>query len=152
MRSSTSCPKRLDCSASTAVDMRELADVGAGDERLVAGSGQDDAAHRGVIPRILEGGSQILPGRRVQRVEHLGPIDRHIGDARPSSRTGRSRASVLPLAKLGTTAGEGVNVLLPKPCSYLLSEGEPATERRPLGCHTKAPRPVMALPTIRFCI
>ena len=61
-------------------DMRELADVGAGDERLVAGAGQDDAAHRGVVPRILEGGPQILPGRRIQGVEHLGPIDGHIGD------------------------------------------------------------------------
>ena len=61
-------------------DLRELADVGAGDEGLVARSGQDDAAHRGVVPRILEGGPQVLPGRRIQGVEHLGPIDRHIGD------------------------------------------------------------------------
>ena len=61
-------------------DMRELADVGAGDERLVAGAGQDDAAHRSIVSRILEGGPQILPGRRIQGVEHLGPIDRHIGD------------------------------------------------------------------------
>ena len=61
-------------------DMRELADVGAGDERLVAGARQDDAAYRGVVPRILEGRSQILPGRRIQRVEHLGAIDGHIGD------------------------------------------------------------------------
>ena len=45
-------------------DMRELADVGAGDEGFVAGSGQDDAAHRGVVPRILEGRAQVLPGRR----------------------------------------------------------------------------------------
>ena len=60
--------------------MRELADVGAGDERLVAGAGQDDAAHRSVVPRVLEGRSQILPGRRIQGVEHLGPIDGHIGD------------------------------------------------------------------------
>ena len=61
-------------------DMRELADVGAGDESLVAGACQDDAAYRGVVARILEGRPQILPGRRIQRVEHLGPIDRHIGD------------------------------------------------------------------------
>ena len=43
-------------------DMRELADVGAGDERLVARAGQDDAAHVGVVARILEGRSQVLPG------------------------------------------------------------------------------------------
>ena len=60
--------------------MRELADVGAGDERLVAGAGQDDAAHCSVVSRVLECGSQIRPGRRIQGVEHLGPIDRHIGD------------------------------------------------------------------------
>ena len=52
-------------------DMSEFADVRAGDERFVAGSGQDDAAHCGVIPRVLEGGSQILPCRRIQSVEHL---------------------------------------------------------------------------------
>ena len=51
--------------------MRELADVGAGDERLVAGAGQDDAEHCGVVSRVLEGGPQILPGRRIQGVEDL---------------------------------------------------------------------------------
>ena len=44
-------------------DVRELADVGAGDERFVAGAGQDHAAHCGVVSRVLEGGPQILPGR-----------------------------------------------------------------------------------------
>src|SRR6202030_3069432 len=44
--------------------MGELADVGAGDERLVAGSRQNDAAYRSIVARILEGRSHILPGRR----------------------------------------------------------------------------------------
>ena len=44
--------------------MRELADVGAGDERLVAGAGENDAAHRRVVARILEGRAQVLPGGR----------------------------------------------------------------------------------------
>ena len=37
-------------------DLRELVDVGASDERFVAGSSQDHAAHGGVILRILESG------------------------------------------------------------------------------------------------
>ena len=61
-------------------DMRELADVGSCDESLVAGACQDDAAYCSVVSRIFERGPQILPGRRIQRVEHLGPIDGHIGD------------------------------------------------------------------------
>ena len=36
-------------------DVRELADVGAGNECLVAGARQDDAAHRRIVPGILEG-------------------------------------------------------------------------------------------------
>ena len=60
--------------------MRELADVGARDECFVAGARQDDAAHCRVISRVLECGPQICPSRRVQGVEHLGPIDGHIGD------------------------------------------------------------------------
>src|SRR5215469_254187 len=60
--------------------MRELADVGAGNECLVARAGENDAAHGSVIPCILERSSQILPRRRVQGVEHLGPVNGHIGD------------------------------------------------------------------------
>ena len=110
MRSRTSCPKRLDCSASNAVDMRELADVGAGDERLVAGAGQDDAAHCGVVPRILEGGPQILPGRRIQGVEHLGPIDRHIGDRALLLVQDIRERQCCRWRSGGTIAGEGVSV------------------------------------------
>ena len=61
MRFRTPVRNVLDLSASTARDLGEFADVGAGDERLVACSGQDHAAHVGVIPRVLEGRSQVLP-------------------------------------------------------------------------------------------
>ena len=88
MRSSTSCPNRLDCSASNAGGLCELADVGAGDEGLVARSCQDDTAHVGVVPRILKGGSQVFPRRRIQCIEHLGPIDASHKRRRPFSRTG----------------------------------------------------------------
>ena len=80
MRSSTCLPEAAGLLCFERGDVRELADVGAGDERLVAGAGQDDAAHRGVVPRILEGGPQFRPCRRVEGVEHLRPIDRHVGD------------------------------------------------------------------------
>ena len=61
--------------------LRELADVGAGDESLVAGARQDDAAHRGIVARVLEGLSQVRPGRRVQGIEDLRAIDGDVGDA-----------------------------------------------------------------------
>ncbi len=61
-------------------DMSEFADVRAGDERFVAGSREDDAANFSVVPRIFEGGPQVLPCRRIQGVEHTRPIDRHIRD------------------------------------------------------------------------
>jgi hypothetical protein len=59
---------------------RKLVDIRTRDKGFVAGPRQDDAAHCGVIARIFECDSQIRPGRLVQRVEHLGPIDGHIGD------------------------------------------------------------------------
>ncbi len=61
--------------------MRELADVGARDECFAAGARQDGAVHRRVISRVLEGRSNVGPRRRVQGVEHLRPIDGHVGDA-----------------------------------------------------------------------
>jgi len=54
------------------VDMRKFADVGAGDESLVARAGEDDAVHGSVGLCVLECGLQIGPGRCVERVEHLG--------------------------------------------------------------------------------
>src|SRR5437870_2946547 len=61
-------------------DTGQLVDVGSGDERLVAGPCKDDAAHGGVIPRVLEGRSEVLPGPPVQGVEHLRAIQRDVGD------------------------------------------------------------------------
>src|SRR6266403_1762005 len=61
-------------------DTGQLVDVGSGDERLVAGPCEDDAAHGGVIPRVLERRSEVLPGPPVQGVEHLRTIQRDVGD------------------------------------------------------------------------
>jgi hypothetical protein len=133
-------------------DVRELADVGAGDERLVAGARQDDAAHGNVVARRLEGCPQILPRRRVQRVEHLGPIDGHIRDV--------AFFLVEDIRERQCCRWRGCRRRRECCCcrghvcvSYLEVEGEPGEG----GCwpalaHTNAPRPVMALPTIRFCI
>src|SRR5580692_3134692 len=60
--------------------MRKLADIGARDKCFVAGACQDDAVYCRVISRALECRSNVCPGRRVQGVEHLGPIDGHVGD------------------------------------------------------------------------
>ena len=55
MRSSTVLPEAAGRLGVDRRGVRELADVGAGDERLVAGARQDDAAHGGVVARVLEG-------------------------------------------------------------------------------------------------
>src|SRR5438309_615662 len=61
-------------------DVGGLAGSRARDERFVTRSGDDDAAHRGVIARVLERRPQVLPRSLIQRVQHLGAIERHIGD------------------------------------------------------------------------
>src|SRR5205809_2997024 len=61
-------------------DTGQLVDVGSGDERLVAGPCEDDAAHGCVIPRVRKGRSEVLPGPPVQGVEHLRAIQRDVGD------------------------------------------------------------------------
>lgn len=74
----TTGPFGFDCAR-----LRQVTDIGAGDEGFIARARQDDAAHGRIILRILEGGPQVLPGRRIQGVQHLGPVDRHIGDHAP---------------------------------------------------------------------
>ena len=58
----------------------KLGDVGAGHEGLVAGPGQHDRAHPGVVRDLAGDGEQLLVGRRVQGVQHLGTGDRDDGD------------------------------------------------------------------------
>ncbi len=60
--------------------MRQFADIRACDEGFVASAGENDAAYGGIVPGILERHTQILPGRRIQRVHHPGAIERHISD------------------------------------------------------------------------
>jgi hypothetical protein len=61
-------------------DVREFADVGAGDKGLVTGSGQNDAADLGVLTRVLEYRTQLFPGLPIEGVEHLGTVQRHSSD------------------------------------------------------------------------
>src|SRR5262249_7890710 len=61
-------------------EMSQLADVRSRDEGFVARSGQYDAVYLGVIPRFLEGRTQVLPRLRVQCVQHLGAVESDVGD------------------------------------------------------------------------
>ena len=59
----------------------ELVDVGPGDERLVAGAGQDDDANGFVAAsRSRMARPQLVERGRVERVENLRPVDRDDGD------------------------------------------------------------------------
>ena len=60
--------------------LRQLADVGAGDEGLLARAGEDDDANVGIVLGRGEGLLDLLHGGHVQRVEHLGPVDGDVGD------------------------------------------------------------------------
>jgi len=55
---------------------RQLVDVRAGDKRLLARPGQDDDAHGVVLLEIEDDVSQFVQRLRIQRVQHLGPVDR----------------------------------------------------------------------------
>ena len=110
-------------------EVSDLADVRSRDERFVSRPGEDDTAHRGIITRALERGSQVLPRSLIQRVEHLGPIEGHIRDA------------VLLLVQKVLEGRRGDSRAHQRvPC--------PRYETP----HTKALSPVTALPTMRFCI
>jgi hypothetical protein len=53
-----------------------LVKVGTCAERPIAGAGDDDDRHR-LVPRgLFEGPGQLLERREVERVEHVGAIDR----------------------------------------------------------------------------
>jgi hypothetical protein len=56
------------------VDMREFADVGAGDEGLVARAGEDHAVHGRVGLCILEGGPQIVQVGVLSALSTLGRL------------------------------------------------------------------------------
>src|SRR5690606_971297 len=58
----------------------ELADVRAGDERLRARAGEDDAAHLGVVAERGEGLADLADDVRVQGVQLLLAIDGDGGD------------------------------------------------------------------------
>ena len=75
MRSKTCCPASA-CSRPT--DRRlhgELVDVGARDERLVAGAGHDDRPHAIVVLQFERGAAQLVEGLGVESVQNLGAVD-----------------------------------------------------------------------------
>src|SRR5439155_12065416 len=116
-----------------------LGDVGAGGERLVARAGQDDPTDRGVVAGVLEDLVQLGDGGLVKGVEHLRPIDRHIRDC--------SLFLVQNILARGRS-GSGTHGCAPVVRSEFLESAGFAS----LSDYTKALSPVIALPTIRFCI
>ena len=60
--------------------LRQLADVGARDEGLLARAGEDDDAHLGIVLGSGERLLDLLHGGHIQRIEHLGPVDGDVGD------------------------------------------------------------------------
>jgi hypothetical protein len=120
--------------------MRQLADVGARYKCFVAGARQNDTLHRHVISRVLESRSNVCPRRRVQGVEHLGPIDGHVPDAvllliehidEPERCCCGLLLSYWRIDHVFSCLGGRVG----RPCAQM-----------------KALRPVMALPRMRFWI
>ena len=57
--------------------LRQFVDVGSGHERLVSGTRQDDAANGRVVPQVQNRAAKLVERFGVERVEHLGPVDRH---------------------------------------------------------------------------
>ena len=120
--------------------MREFADVGAGDEGLVACAGEDDAAHCGVVSRIFEGGAKVRPCWRIERVEHLWTVERHIGN------TALLVVQHVLESKRGRLLGR--HLRSGRSHSVVSCPGFLSWRSR----YTKALNPVIALPMIRFCI
>ena len=80
MASITLRPSHDDWRACFGGESAKLGDVGAGHECLLAGAGQHDRAHRGVVRELAGDAQQFLVGRPVQGVQHLGTGDRDDGD------------------------------------------------------------------------
>src|SRR5262249_32366074 len=55
--------------------MREFVDISSGDEGFVARSGENNAPHCSIVFCVLECGSEVIPGWRIQGVEDLGTIE-----------------------------------------------------------------------------
>ncbi len=104
MRSNTRWPSSACALAASGVSVASSCDVRAGHERLVAGSGQDDGPHRRVGLQAAHRVAQFGQRGRVERVEHLRPVDRDGGDGPVDRdeevfvrhRVTRSRARLYP--------------------------------------------------------
>ena len=58
----------------------QFADVGAGDKRLLPGSGEDHRPDAGILLQALETRTQLFDRPGIERVQHLGAIDGDRGD------------------------------------------------------------------------
>src|SRR3954447_4806089 len=108
-RADHGCPERVDASEHVAapvlvldesdvIELGVLADVGAGDERPVAGAGDDDDANIPIALRLVERCVELFEHRRAERVQLLGTVQREdkrrvppvteheVGHTAPSSR------------------------------------------------------------------
>jgi hypothetical protein len=74
----TACPERVFCSASTGVSGRDLVDIGAGDECLLTGPGNDGATDFRIVFGVLECRAQIGECSLIEGVEDLGTIHRDV--------------------------------------------------------------------------
>src|ERR1051326_2842951 len=60
--------------------LRELVDVGAGDERLLARTGENDDTNLLILFQFAKHLPQLLHGGHVEGVQHLGPVNSNVGD------------------------------------------------------------------------
>ena len=58
----------------------QLANVRAGNERLLARPGQDNHAHPGIILNLMKRRAQLFHRGHIQRVKHLRPVHGDVGN------------------------------------------------------------------------
>ena len=78
---SSKSPLHRGVEAGVQVVVAQLADVGAGDERLVAGAGERDEPDVVALAQLRERVAQLGQHLPAERVAHLGPVDRDDGEA-----------------------------------------------------------------------
>ncbi len=60
--------------------LRQLANIGTRNERLLTRAGQNDDANCGVVLDRRECVPQVMHGVHVQRIQHLRPVDGDVGN------------------------------------------------------------------------
>ena len=152
MRSSTSCPKRLDSSASSAVACASslmsapaIKALSPAPVRMTPRTASSSRASSNAVRRSVQVGV-------FRALSTLGRLTVTVGDARPSFRTRHSRGSALPWRSGRCDCGRRRERCCCRGHVHLscLKWGPGRWPAAPH--HTKAPKPVTALPMIRFCI